>query len=52
MMLWSLLFATIIIIHKNKIVAYLDADKDEDVDKYQDIKAFTNWVNQYVYLEK
>ncbi len=43
---------TIIIIHKNKIVAYLDADKDEDVDKYQDIKAFTNWVNQYVYLEK
>ena len=43
---------TIIIIHKNKIVAYLDADKDEDVDKYQDINAFTNWVNKYVYLEK
>ena len=43
---------TIIIIHKIKIVAYWDADKDEDVDKYQDINAFTNWVNQYVYLEK
>ena len=42
---------TVIIIHKNKIISYLDADKDEDVNKYQDIEEFTNWVKEYIYLK-
>ncbi len=42
---------SIIIIKNNKVIAYLDANKDEDVDKYQDINAFTNWIKKYIYLK-
>lgn len=42
---------SILIINKNKVIAYLDADKDEDVNKYQDIEEFTNWVKEYIYLK-
>lgn len=42
---------SVLIIHKNKVIAYLDADKDEDVNKYQDIDEFTNWVKEYIYLK-
>ena len=42
---------SILIINKNKVIAYLDADKDEDANKYQDIKEFTNWVKEYIYLK-
>ena len=42
---------SVLIIHKNKVISYLDANKDEDVDKYQDIKEFTNWVKKYIYLK-
>ena len=43
---------TIIIINKGKIVTYLDANSDKDLDKYQDINEFTNWIKQYVYLKE
>ena len=43
---------SVLIINKNKVIAYLDADKDEDVNKYQDIEEFTNWVKEYIYLNK
>lgn len=42
---------SVLIINKNKVIAYLDADKDEDVNKYQDIEEFTNWVKEYIYLK-
>lgn len=42
---------SVLIVHKKKVIAYLDANKDEDVDKYQDIKEFTDWVKEYIYLE-
>ena len=42
---------SVLIINKNKVIAYLDADKDEDVNKYQDIDEFTNWVKEYIYLK-
>lgn len=41
---------TIILINKGKIIAYLDANNDDDLAKYQDITAFTNWINTYIYL--
>lgn len=41
---------TVILISKGKIVTYLDADSDNDLDKYQDIIAFTKWLDTYIYL--
>ncbi len=43
---------SIILVNKGKIVAYLDADKDEDLDKYQDSEVFAKWMNEYVYFKK
>ena len=43
---------TIIIINKGKIVAYLDANSDKDLTKYQDINEFDKWINKYIYLYK
>ena len=42
---------SVLIINKNKVIAYLDADAYEDIEKYQDIKEFTNWVKKYIYLK-
>lgn len=41
---------TIILVNKGKIIAYLDANNDDDLAKYQDITAFTNWISSYIYL--
>lgn len=41
---------TVILISKGKIITYLDADSDNDLDKYQDIIAFTKWLDTYIYL--
>ena len=43
---------SIIVISNNKIVTYLDADKDSDLDKYQNEESFKEWLSQYIYLEK
>lgn len=43
---------TIIIVNKGKVVAYLDANNDEDLEKYQDVDKFKEWINKYIYLEK
>lgn len=46
-------FAPSVIIVKDwEIVAYLDTEKDEDLDKYQDEQAFEDWISQYIYLYK
>lgn len=42
---------SIILINKGNIVAYLDAENDEDLNKYQDTLEFTNWINQYINLK-
>lgn len=39
---------SIIIVKKQKIIAYLDAEKDEDMDKYQDEKEFEKWLQKYI----
>ncbi len=43
---------SIIIVKNKKVVAYLDAESDEDLDKYQDPDLFEEWLGKYIYLEK
>ena len=43
---------SVMVIENDKIIAYLDANSDQDKDKYQDVEEFTNWIKQYVKLEK
>ena len=39
-------------VEEGKIVAYLDANDDKDLDKYQDSKIFEEWINKYIYTEE
>lgn len=41
---------SVIIINNEKIISYLDANKDEDLQKYQDEKEFEKWLNNYIYF--
>lgn len=41
---------SIIIVQKNKVVAYLDPDNNDDYNKYQDENEFEKWLNNYIYL--
>ena len=41
-----------IIVNSGEIVAYLDANSDEDLAKYQDSKEFEKWLNNYIYFTK
>ena len=34
------------------IITYLDANKKEDLDKYQDTTEFKKWLESYIYLSK
>ena len=43
---------SIIIVKKGKIVAYLDAESNKDIDIYQDSKKFEKWLSKYIYLKK
>lgn len=43
---------SIIIIKNGKIVAYLDAESDIDLEKYQDSNKFEEWISKYIYLTK
>ena len=43
---------SILIVKDNKIVAYLNAEKDSDLDKYQDAKAFEKWINEFIITKK
>ena len=42
---------SIIIVKEGKIVTYLDADNDDDLDKYQDENKFENWIKSYIYFD-
>ncbi len=39
---------SVIIISSGKVIAYLDANSDSDLDNYQDINKFTKWINKYI----
>lgn len=43
---------SILIVKEGKIITYLRADSDEDFDRYQDSKAFEEWLDEFIYLEK
>lgn len=42
---------SVIIIKNGKIIDYLKADKDSDLEKYQNTKSFTDWLNKYIILK-
>lgn len=43
---------SVIIFKEGKIVSYLDSEKDEDFNKYQDVQEFTKWLEENIYLSK
>lgn len=43
---------SIIIIDKGKIIGYLDANKDKDLKKYQDVYELEKWLNKYIKTEE
>ena len=43
---------SIIIIKDGKIVKFLDAESDEDLERYQDGEKFLEWLSNYVYIDK
>ena len=43
---------SVVIFKEGKIVAHLDANSDEDYNRYQDTKEFQDWLSNYVYLTK
>ena len=43
---------SVIIFKDGKIIDYLNADSDEDLDKYQNKQSFKNWLNKYILLTK
>lgn len=42
---------TIIIIKEGQIIDYLDSNKNDDIEKYKDLKAFKKWLSNYIYLK-
>lgn len=43
---------SIILVNDGEIVDYLSTDNDDDIDRYQDLEKFEDWINQYIYIEK
>lgn len=43
---------SVIIIKQGEILAYLDSEKDSDLNKYQDAIEFEKWLDKYIYLKK
>jgi len=43
---------SVMIIKNGEIVKYLDAESDEDFNRYQEAEEFEKWLDTYIYLEK
>ena len=43
---------SVLIVEKGSIVAYLDANSNDDLEKYQDASKFEEWLNKYVYFSE
>ncbi len=41
---------SIIIVNQGEIVAYLDAESDEDIIRYTDASEFEKWLDKYIYF--
>lgn len=42
---------SILIVHNWKIVDFLNAEDNEDTDKYQSVEEFWNWISNYIYID-
>ena len=43
---------SVMIIKDSEIISYLDANSDKDLNKYQSLKEFESWLNNYIYFNK
>ena len=43
---------SVLIVQEGKVIAYLDANEDEDIKKYEDTTEFEKWMNEYIYFTK
>ena len=43
---------SVIVVKNKKVIAYLDANSDDDLAKYQDVEEFEKWISNYIYLTK
>lgn len=43
---------TVIIIDKGKVITSLNAESDNDLPKYQDADEFTNWIKEYIVIDR
>ena len=43
---------SLIIVKDGKIVTYLDAESDDDLDKYKDVSKLEEWISKFIYLSK
>ena len=42
---------SVLVISNGNIVAFLDAESDDDLGKYQDVNEFETWINNYIYTK-
>ncbi len=43
---------SVMIIEKDNIIGYLDANSDDDLNRYQDLNEFESWMDKYIYFNK
>lgn len=43
---------TVIIVDKGKVITSLNAESDNDLPKYQDVDEFTNWIKEYIVIDR
>lgn len=43
---------SIIVVNKGSVVSFLDANNETDLEKYQNVDIFRDWISEYIYLEK
>ena len=42
---------SVVIVRDGRVFKYLDANSDEDLNKYQDVEEFENWVKKYINIK-
>lgn len=42
---------SVIVVKDGKVIAYLDANEDKDIEKYQDVDKFEEWISQYIKIK-
>lgn len=43
---------TVIIVDKGKTITSLNVESDNDLPKYQDVDEFTNWIKEYIIIDR